>query len=377
MDIRLVDDRAVVDAALSAVDDPVVGVDVERGNGDRYFRPAALVQVGIEDRCVLLDATVIADLQALDRFLDGRLAILHAAENDIDSLDAAGVRIGGHGRPLHEEIADTATAAALLGLPLGLGPLLAEVLDVALTEDKERFQRADWTERPLSDEMVAYAAGDVVHLPRLWAELDSRLTAAGRRSWYEQDLAASIAQAREDRRSWKRLRGAGRLDGHGRAVLRAVWELREEIARSDDIAPQRIVRDEILLAMADKPPGSLTQLAERGLPRSRVREYGLQMLEAVRHAARGPDEPAIGGDRPAEHEDRAAAERMRRARAAVARDLGIEPGVLCPGRVLLPAVLSDPRGPDALCRAAGLRPWQADVLREPLWTAYTNSASSD
>ncbi|MGH3440880.1 MAG: HRDC domain-containing protein [Nitriliruptorales bacterium] len=373
MEIRLVDDPATVEPALAEVDDPVVGVDVERADGDRYFRSAALVQVGIEGRCVLLDATALADLEPLDRFLEGRLAVLHAAENDVESLEAAAVRVAGRDRPLHEQIADTAAAAALLGLPLGLGPLLAELLDVALTDDKERFQRADWTERPLSDEMAAYAAGDVVHLPRLWAELDARLEAAGRREWYEQELATLVAQAREDRRTWRRVRGAGRLDGHGRAVLRAVWEEREELARSRDIAPQRIARDEALLAIAQNPPATLTQLSERGVRGQQIREFGTRFLSAVRQGTRSPDEPAIKGQRAPDEGDRGTYDRMRRARAAVARELGIDAGVVCPSRVLMPAILSDPLDADELCEAAGLRPWQTELLRDALWDAYTGS----
>lgn len=373
MEIRLVDDPAAVDPALAEVAEPVVGVDVERADGERYFRSAALVQVGIQGRCILLDATALPDLQRLDRFLEDRLAVLHAAENDVESLEAAAVRITGRDRPIHDQIADTAAAAALLGLPLGLGPLLAELLDVSLTDDKERFQRADWTERPLSDEMAAYAAGDVVHLPRLWAELDARLVSAGRREWYEQELAAMVAGVREDRRSWRRVRGVTRLDGRGRAILRAVWEEREELARSMDIAPQRIARDDALLAIAQEPPATLPQLAERGIRRGQIREFGMRFLSAVREGTGRPEEPATRGQRPPSEGDRGIYDRMRRARAAVARELGIDSGVVCPSRVLMPAILSDPLDADELCEAAGLRPWQTELLRDALWEAYTKN----
>lgn len=340
----------------------LVGVDVERSDGLRYFRSASLIQVGVAGRCVLLDADALPELPELSAFLDDRRAVLHALENDLDSLEAASVDVG--------DVADTAVAAALLGLPTGLGPLLAEVLGVELSADKERFQRADWSQRPLPDDMIAYAAGDVVHLPALWRELERRLEETGRLAWYEQELAATVVAAGEDRRSWRRTKGVGRLDGHGRAILRELWETREDIARTEDVAPQRIARDEVLIALAADPPSSRGVLSDRGLRRRQIRDWGDRLLEAVRRGASSEDEPAPSGSRRSTDDDRAAYDRMRRARAEVADELGLDSGVLCPSRVLWTAVLSDPEDPQALCDAAGLRPWQCDLLRDRLWEAY-------
>lgn len=362
MEVQFVDQRSDVPSALESVASDVVGVDVERSDGLRYFRSASLIQVGVEGRCVLLDADALPELPELAAFLADRRAVLHALENDLDPLEAASVEVS--------DVADTAVAAAMLGLPTGLGPLLAEVLGVELTEDKERFQRADWSERPLPEDMIEYAAGDVVHLPELWQELRRRLVEEGRLGWYEQELAATVVAASEDRRSWRRTKGVGRLDGHGRAILRELWETREEIARREDVAPQHIARDDVLIALADDPPASRGVLADRGLRRRQIREWGDRLLEAVRRGATSPDEPAPSGARRSTDEDRVAYDRMRRARAEVAEELGLDSGVLCPSRVLWTAVLSDPDDPQALCEAAGLRPWQCELLRDRLWEAY-------
>jgi ribonuclease D len=370
VDIRLVTDPADAAEALADITDPIVGVDVERSDGGRYFRGAALVQVGAGERCVALDPLAMADLSPLARFLRPRLAVLHAIENDLDPLDDEAVILAGDGEDAHEHVADTAIAAALLGLPTGLDTLLAEVLGVELTGDKERFQRADWTQRPLGDAMLAYAAGDVVHLPGLWAALDARLDDAARPGWYEQELAETVTTSREQERSWRRTRGAGRLDGHGRAVLRELWEQREAIARDEDVAPQLVARDDALVELASDPPDSMGVLSRSGLRGRQVRAYGQRLLDAARRGSSRPDEPSLTGLRRATDEDRAAQNRMRKARARVAREVGIDPGVLCPSRVLTDAVLSDPEEPEELCDAAGLRPWQRELLRDELWDAF-------
>jgi ribonuclease D len=376
MEIRMVQEPGDVTAELARLDVPVVGVDVERANGHSYTRPAALVQVGAPGRCVLLDAVVLPDLRPLEEYLRGRFTVLHAIENDIPPLRDAGVDVIGDGAP-HERVADTGIAAALLGLPTGLGSLLAEFLEVELSPDKERYQRADWTARPLDPAMIDYAAEDAVHLPALWSALVERLRDAERMDWYEQELAATIAHERDNDRAWVRTKGAGRLDGRGRTMLRALWEERERIATTEDIAPQRIAKDEALVSIAEDPPPTIGVMKRGDLRRQQVEEFGERFLAVMRDASDLPDEPALFGSRRATDDDRAAHDRMRKARARIAKELGVESGVLCPSRVLRDAVLADPETPQEMSEVAGLRPWQRELLEDVLWEAYTGRKAED
>jgi ribonuclease D len=364
LEVAFVDASADVRPALSQVAADVVGVDVERADADRYHRRAALVQVGIAGRCVLLDGVSLVTLPELDRFLgDGRVTVLHAVENDLAPLAAKGVRPA---RP-----ADTAVAAAVLGLPTGLGALLAAVLDVELDGDKGAYQRADWEARPLSEGMAAYAAGDVVHLPALWSELAARLTASGRTGWYEQELDWTMGRATEDTRDWSRVKGAGKLAPAERAVLRAVWEERERLARKHDIAPNRLLHDEILRTLAVDPPRTEAQLVRRSQRRrSLLRQHATELLAAIDRGRVAAPEGRDGGTRRWSERHRTAFDAMRRARSAVAEELGIDAGILCPSRPLWSVLAGEPRDGAELCSLAELRPWQADLLREPLWQAY-------
>jgi ribonuclease D len=365
-----VDEDHEVERALEQVTAATVGVDVERADADRYFRRAALVQVGVEGCCVLLDGVTLEELPALDAFLDGsRLAVLHAVENDLEPLAAKGVR--------PDYLADTAVAAAMLGLPTGLGPLLREVLGVELSGDKESYQRADWAERPLSEGMAAYAAGDVVHLPELWARLEDRLIETGRLSWYEQELAWVVERALEDTRDWTRVKGAGRLTGTQRAVLRALWEERERLARQHDLAPNRLVHDDVLRDLAVDPPRTEAQLVRRSQRRrSLLRKHAADLLAALeRGLAAEPEEKDPSGRRWTDR-DKATFDALRRTRAEVAEGLDLDAGVLCPSRPLWRAVAAEPSDAAELCAAVELRPWQTQLLAEPLWDAYIETASA-
>jgi ribonuclease D len=367
--VTFVDDRCAVLPALEHVADEVVGIDVERADADRYYRRAALVQVGVAGRCVLLDGTTLATLPELDAHLRAdRLAVLHAAANDLEPLTAKGVR--------PPRLADTAVAAAMLGLPIGLGPLLAEVLDVTLDGDKSAYQRADWEARPLSPGMAEYAAGDVVHLPALWRELATRLATARRTHWYDQELTWTLERAAEDTRHWTRVKGAGALEPEQRAVLRELWEERERLAQEHDLAPNRLLHDEVMRDLATDPPRTEAQLVRRSQRRrSLLRVHAGALLAAVERGRAGPPEPRDRGGRRWTEQERGAFDAMRHARSAVAEELGLDAGVLCPSQPLWAAVAGDAGDGDELCRLAGLRPWQRELLADALWTAYAEATA--
>ena len=364
-----VDDPEDLGEALGHLDVDVVGVDVERADAERYFRRAALVQVGSTDACVLVDGVTIGSLPELDRFLGpDRLAVLHALENDLGPLAAKDV--------VPTRLADTAVAAALLGLPTGLGPLLQEVLGVELDGDKARFQRADWSARPLTDEMVAYAAGDVVHLPALWSALAERLEASGRAAWYEEELDHVVRRSGENTRGWTRVKGAGRLSDAQRAVLRSLWTERERLAREHDVAPNRLLHDEVLRDVAEDPPRTATQLIRRSQRRrSLVRQHTAALMAAVTRGREAAPEPKPEGGRRWSEADRALHDRLRRRRAEIASEVGIDAGVLCPSQPLWAAIAGDPKDGAELCALAELRGWQTELLAEPLWETYVNSVS--
>jgi ribonuclease D len=358
-----VDEAFRVADALDRLDAGTVGMDVERADSARYFRRAALVQVGAGDACVLLDAVRLDELPALDAFLAGREVVLHALENDLEPLAVLGVR--------PPRFQDTAVAASVLGLPTGLGPLLLEILGIELAGDKQRFQRADWEQRPLPDDMAAYAAGDVVHLPSLWASLAERLRATGRTSWYEQELEAAVERAFDDRRDWTRVKGTARLSPEQRSVLREVWEQRERLAREHDVAPNRLLHDDVLRDLSLDPPRTEQELVRRSPRRRRqLRAYAQALLEAVHRGTQAPPEPRETTGRRWSPLDRDTYDALRRRRAEIADEIGIEAGVLCPSRPLWQAVAGGPEDGDELCRLAGLRPWQAELLAEPLWEVW-------
>lgn len=356
---RLIDRQPDVAAGLDWLADlDPIGVDVERADWNRYYRAAALVQIGGNGRVALFDPLGLEDWTPVATFLRQRTVVLHALENDVVPLHALGVD-----PPV---LCDTAIAAAVLGMPIGLETLLEEVLGVSIDGDKSAMQRAEWERRPLTEEMMVYAAGDVADLPRLWSVLAGRLAEAGRFDWYAQELAATVAQPTvEDRRDWERTKGVGRLDPRARARAKALWKVREDLARRTDTAPGRILNDKILLDLAETPVGAPGDLGRRGLRRQAVRTFGADIVTALADAENAEPEPVRRNGRRSTEADRELADRLRVTRARVADELGLDAGVLCPSRHLLGAVMAEPATPEELRDSLGLRDWQWDLLARP------------
>jgi ribonuclease D len=353
--VLLADDPETLARALDAVRDiDPVGIDVERADWNRYYRAAALVQLGGDGRVAVIDPLGLDDLTPLRQLLAQRVALFHAVENDLGPLESLGLEI--------DALHDTAIAAALLGLPTGLETLLHDLLGIEPTGDKAAMQRADWEQRPLTPQMVAYAAGDVADLPALWATLAQRLRAADRWSWYEQELEAALALPPvEQRREWTRVKGVGRLQPEVRARARLLWDVREQLGRSTNTAPGRIMGDRVLVDLAVTPPSTVRELGRRGMRRQAVRDFGEAVLTAL-HNGNAAVEPARRSGRPPSDTERQLADRLRLLRAERADELRIDAGVLCPSRRLLGAVMEEPATPEQLRAALGLRPWQWEQL---------------
>jgi ribonuclease D len=349
-------------ADLGGVD--LVGVDVERADADRYWRHPALIQLGVDGVVVLIDPQDGLDVTPLAAFLRDRTVVLHAMDNDVAPLASVGVDLA--------RIEDTAVAAAMLGLPTGLETLLDQLLDIRLTGDKQRMQRADWSRRPLPKPMLDYAAADVADLGRLWLTLRTSLEAAGRWDWYvqERDAVRSLPPL-EERRAWTRLRGLGRLDRRSQTRARQLWQVRETLARDTDTAPGRIVSDRVLLELAGTPVSDHRELRRIGMRRQAARRFGAQLLEALRE---GDDvEPVRRRGRRFDDRERALVDELRARRTRVAEQVDLDPGVLCPNRALEQAVAAAPRTPDELRDALDLRPWQWALLADEFTGALTDA----
>lgn len=362
MPFQLVDDERSLERELSRLDTATIGIDVERADAQQYFRSPALIQIGSDTDCVLIDSLNITTFQPVNAFVAARdTLVLHAGENDYEPLQAKGIVLG--------ECEDTAVAASLLGLPGGLGTLLTDLLAID-TPNKNRFQRADWAKRPLSHAMLEYAASDVIHLPRLWETLRQELVTAGRFAWYEEERRRVRERAALRERSVTKLRGAGSLAPHEKAVLHAIWDAREAYARAHNLAPNFLVHDDVLLAVSRTPPESAAALAAL-LPKREQSQAFTQLLFAA--VADGQSRPPVVRDTQRIVVDDTVHDALKQARSAVAKEIGIDAGVLAPATALKQALSRPVQDGEQILVHAGLAGWRTPLLQDALWEAYKDA----
>ena len=161
-----------------------VAVDAERASGYRYGQRAYLVQLRRAGAgTVLIDPIACPDLSGVDAALHDAEAVLHAASQDLPCLAEIGFR--------PRRLFDTELAGRLLGYPrVALGTLVEEVLGFHL---EKGHSAADWSTRPLREELLRYAALDVEVLIELRDALAAELAAQGKTEWARQEFEAVLA----------------------------------------------------------------------------------------------------------------------------------------------------------------------------------------
>ena len=248
-----------------------------------YIPRLCLIQVATHKRVALIDP--LADGMNLAPFWDllcdaAVEKVVHAGQQDVEPVFRHA------GRP-PANLFDTQIAAGFVGLPypLALSKLVNELVGARLGKG---LTFTDWSQRPLSNLQLRYAADDVRFLPAARAEFATRLTALGHAAWAREESDAladeSLYRFNPDAQYLK-IRGAGSLPPHGLAVLRALANWRDQSARAEDVPPRTFLRDEILLDMARTPIKSVEKLARvRGLPRPVEANYGKTIVDLTQAA---------------------------------------------------------------------------------------------
>jgi ribonuclease D len=354
--------------------EPVLAVDTEAASFHRHTDRIYLIQISTRERTAIIDPLAVPDLTDLGQLLaePKREIVFHDADYDLRLFD--------HQYGFHAgRIFDTRVAAEFLNEPgLSLAALLQTHLTV--TVDK-RYQRADWSARPLSEAMLAYAATDTAHLVALRDLLAERLKEAGRFAWAEEEFAL-LTQVRwgpqEDREpGWLRIKGAKALPPRQLAVLREVHAWRVSVATRTDRAEFRILGNEALLAIAKEAPTEPEALAAiKGIGRETLERRGRAIVSAVKRGLRLPEKDLPRVERPPrrsrEPELEAKLAALKTARGEITARLGLPPGVVCPNSVLEAIARSAPTTLKELAEIPGLRRWQVGGFGDELLTALRN-----
>jgi len=360
-----IDCTDALDSALSGLGPGPLAIDTEADSLHHYPEKVCLIQLSFGAGDFLVDPLADLSLEPLaERLSDASiLKILHGADYDLRMLHRGfGVTFAG--------LFDTMIAARIVGeTRFGLAALLEQNFEIPM--DK-KFQRADWSLRPLTPDMARYATMDTHYLIPLHDLLQARLDELGRSSWAAEEFSR-LEQIRTTPRAsaedgFRRVKGAGKLDRRRLAVLRELWNLREAHACRLDRPPFRILHDERLVDLAQRLPGKLTEVeAIEKLPRAwRQGRRAEELLAAVGAglAVSSEDWPQRARGGRARSSQKTPDERfvaIRDHRDRIAAELGIEPSLIGPRAMLEQIAERLGSGQDA-SETPELRRWQWELL---------------
>jgi ribonuclease D len=341
----------------------LLAIDTEGASFHRYVDRIYLLQLSTESKHAIIDPLRVPSPPQLGALLESREVevVFHDADYDL--------------RLLHQDygwrvtnIFDTRIAAQLLGIKaFGLAALLDSHFGVKL--DK-KHQRADWSMRPLTPDMLDYAAQDTLHLLALRERLREALVKKRRWHWAEEEFARLEGTQWEDEepsKAFLRLKGARDLTRRELAYLRELVIWRDGVAKGLDRSTFRVVTNEVLLDLSRKAPVTISDLqGMRGLGRSIMEHRADEILDAVARGRAVPDAElprfpkAPRWDRDPQFDDRVS--RLKSVRDAVAAELELDPGVLCARERLEAIARRNPTSVDELALLPELRRWQVEAL---------------
>lgn len=341
-----------------------LAVDTEAASFHRFIDRIYLIQLSTHHENAIIDPLTVGDVSALGALLaDPAIEVVfHDADYDLRILDR-------DYQMRARKLFDTRVAAQLLGEPaVGLAALLEKYLGVHL--DK-KYQRADWSRRPLPREMLEYAALDTQHLLPLRDRLRAELEAKGRMAWaaeeFERMEGVRWTPASSNGDAALRLKGARALSRRGLAVLQELWHWRESVAAELDRASFRVLSNEALLAAADSAPRSAEALkAIRGVSERLLETRGEAILASIERglAVLDRDLPRMprGERRVNDPAFDRRVERLKTTRNTAAESLGLDPGVLCPKGTLEAVARAHPTSAAELGQIPEVRKWQVELL---------------
>jgi len=269
---------ALKNLARSIESEKIIGVDLEADSMYHFKEKVCLIQMATRSINVVIDPLMVDDLSPLKTIFKKRdaLKIFHGADYDVRSLyrdfDIS-----------LNSLFDTELASRFLGYSgTGLEAVLKNKFGVTLNK---KFQRKDWSRRPLPHDMISYAAEDARYLLPLAQKLTDELEKLGRLGWVQEECEyLSKVRPNTDNTAplFMHFKGAGRLDPRSLAVLEALLQYRRKVASKKDKPLFRIFGSRSLLELAEKKPANLKQLGEtRALSTKQISMYGHGVIAAI------------------------------------------------------------------------------------------------
>lgn len=342
------------------IKEDAIGVDLEADSLFHYQEKVCLLQISTPHKNILIDPLSIKNLSPIAPIFANPkiLKIFHGSDYDIRSLYRDfSIRV--------ESLFDTELAARFLGLrQTSLASLLEDRFNVVV---EKKYQRKDWSMRPLPEEMLSYAVKDTCHLLPLGRILQKELGEKGRLSWVEEecDILSRVRPAPSNNEPlFIRFKDSGKLDQRDLAILEAVLQLREEIASLHDRPPFKVFGNGQIMEILNRRPLSEKDLT--GLSRGQIKKYGSSILKRIQEAITLPeDKLPVFPKRKRKSLSPKISRRIKSLkewREQYSGRLGLDRSLICTNSQIRSLALAVPTTLEQMSRIDGIRKWQRGLF---------------
>lgn len=355
-----------------------IAIDTERAPGNYYTAHVEIVQIKIPDVPIaIIDTRKELDFSRLNAALAPHTWIAHAAEADMLSLQRIGVTCS--------HLFDTELAGRFLGFNLvNLAHMTRECLGLNLIKGKAH---EDWSQRPISAELLNYAALDVELLHELQNSLAQSLATTGKTQWFEEECNYLLSRPAPAQRKFhwsKAYPDYKQLAPTVKEALYFIWQLREHIAYTYDVFPQKLCPDESIICWALHYHGSISTLTPEhlkniALPEELVHtmhENAIEFSPSVWKSVIGQKNKDHKPPQKAINTIKERKKNLLNVLRAVAEAHSLDP-ILFISRQLTDTLsknmtVTSPPEMEELLHRCHLRHWQIELLLEPLTAAFVN-----
>lgn len=241
----------------------VIAIDCEFLREKTYYPIPCLIQIGYDDGVFLLDPIARGvDFSPFYELMQNKkvLKVFHSGRQDIEIIyNMSGA--------VPTPVFDTQIAAQACGL--GECVSYENLVRVYCEKELDKSCRlTNWQLRPLTEEQLDYAAGDVTNLLPCYYQIAAYLKENNREKWVAEDMADLVDETHykvnpED--AWLRIRH----NSHSVAFINALKALaawREERAMKQNTSRQNIIKDDFLVNIATAFPKTMDEMKQvRGM----------------------------------------------------------------------------------------------------------------
>jgi ribonuclease D len=352
----------------------IIGVDLESDSMFHYKEKVCLMQISIPGTNILVDTLSVNDLAPLlPIFSDQAIRkIFHGADYDIRCLSRDfGIEVN--------SLFDTQIAARFLGMPqTGLSPCIESLFGISM---EKKYQKKDWSIRPLPEEMLQYAVKDTYYLLPFAEKLENELEVKGRLSWVEEEcelLSKVRASPAGMDPLYLKFKGASKLDPRSLAVLDEILKWRDASAVKRDVPPFKILGNHQVLELVEEKPVSIEELT--CLSTKQVNRFGRSILDAIIVALAIPESELPAFRKEKRSRQNAIVSKkidvLKEWRERLGKQLEIDSSIICPNSLIRSIATMDACTAEGLEGLTEMRKWQMSLFGEEV-CKLMNSIKTD